>query len=333
VGEGTLAVTPAPDVVEFRFVAEAFVDVPGHDHALLATALGPTLVVSGAGGRSAAERALEAQTRLNEAAAALRARPDLDFEIRDVQGAPKIALVREAGVLVEVTAEDAAAYNEDWTKTGGRGGPVTPARLAVWWEAVMRDLALALVRGEAPRHAAALSVEGRALSEVYRLSARAGAPGLPRLPAVLERAAVRDGMRTVALRVPATVVVRAAPPPPVPGAAPSPVPEASPPAARVAFQLDGLWSGSEVERGVRRYVSLQARGRTGSYTYEGGLSLSVPLLSLEQPQRGVVHFSLRMRGSPRYYEGRWDGARITGRISSAPGGSGDLGTFELAPLR
>ena len=63
--------------------------------------------------------------------------------------------------LVEVTLDDAAGYEEDWTGLKGRGGPVSPARVAVWWEAIARDLVLLLLRGDKPHFAADLAPEGK----------------------------------------------------------------------------------------------------------------------------------------------------------------------------
>ena len=43
--------------------------------------------------------------------------------------------------------EDAAGYNEGWVKADPKAPLVTPARLAVWWEAQARDLVLLVLRG------------------------------------------------------------------------------------------------------------------------------------------------------------------------------------------
>jgi hypothetical protein len=181
VGQARLAVAAGPDPIDFRFVAEPFEDVPGHDHAILATGVGPAFVVTASGGRSAAERGYEAARRLNEAGAGWKGGAvDADVRARGLDGTPSLVVAGGDTPLVEVTLDDAAAYEEDWTGLKGRGGPVTPVRVAVWWEAVARDLVLLLVRGEKPHFAADLAPEGRVFADLYplaRKSVRQGCRG------------------------------------------------------------------------------------------------------------------------------------------------------------
>ena len=106
---------------------------------------------------------------------------------------------------------------------------MTRDRLARWWEAVGRDLVLLLVRGEKPQHAAQLAVEGRVLAQVFDAARKTGQPGVPRVVLEQGRPPLRDGLRLVALRVPATVT---APVPPVVGG-PSPASTATPAPARI----------------------------------------------------------------------------------------------------
>ena len=44
----------------------------------------------------------------------------------------------------------------------------------------------------------------------------------------------------------------------------------------------------------------------------------------------VVNLSETGAG-PRYYQGKWDGQKMTGTVSVDPGGKTTVGTFELAP--
>jgi hypothetical protein len=131
-------------------------------------------------------------------------------------------------------------------------------------------------------------------------------------------------LRTVGYRVPVavTATVPAAPQ----TAAPGPAPSGAPP-----LRLEGVWIGSELEGGARKYVTMTFRGRGGSLVYEGGISVSVPLLSVEQIPKDTVRYVLEFRGGRRYYLGRWDGRKIAGRISSDVSGRGDVGAFELSP--
>ena len=315
-GEATLTVA-APDAVDFRFAAEPLDDAPGHDHAALATAFGPAFVLAASGGHTAAERALEAQRRLNDAAAPLKATRDLNFEVRNLNASPTIGLAGRPEPILEVAEEDAAAYAEDWTKLGPRKGPVTVARLALWWEAVARDLVLLFIRGERPHFAAGLAPEGRVLADVFDAARRTGRFGVPREVLASAKPTTMAAFRVVGLRVPAQVT--------------GPAAEGSQAAGRPPLRLEGDWAGSELVAASRKYVSVRFKGRGGSLAYEGGISISVPLETLDQPQKGSVRFSVPYRGGSRYYLGKWDGEKLAGTVSSNANGSDTVGTFELSP--
>jgi hypothetical protein len=320
VGRITLTAAPVPEVVDLHFVAEPFDGAPGRDHAVLATGLGPAFVLAAAGGRSAAERAVEAERRLNDSATAIKASRDVTFEVRPQDTGPALALTGRPELLLEVTEEDAAAYNEDWTGLRGRGGTVSPARLARWWEAVARDLVLMLVRGEKPQHAAALAPEGRVLQDVFQAAQKTGRAGIPAL--VPARPALRDGLRLVAYRVPPSVAG------PAGAVGPSAAPSAPGPPP---LQLEGSWVGTETEGGTQRYVTAVFKKDTGTQSYEGSVTLTVPLISLEQPQKDRVRYSLMVRGGMRYYVGKWDGQTLTGKISTDAEGKEPVGSFQLRP--
>jgi len=130
---------------------------------------------------------------------------------------------------------------------------------------------------------------------------------------------MRDALRLLALRVPASVTgTREATPPPAASAPP--------------LKFEGVFSGSEVGGGIRKYITVTVGGVNSTLAYEGAVRLAVPLTQVEQPGKGVVRFVVQFRGM-RHYAGKWDGQRITGTISSDAGGKGDIGTFELAPGR
>jgi hypothetical protein len=321
VGQATLQVAVPADPVEFRFVAEPFTAVPGRGHAVLSTGLGPAFVLAASGGKSAAARAVEAAGRLNDAAQALRTTLGLNLEARGLDASPVLALAGMPEALLEVAEEDAAAYNEDWTGLRGRGGPVTRARLARWWEALGRDIVLLTVRGERPQFAAALAPEGRALAQLFEAAQRTGRPGVPRQVVDEARAPLRDGLRLLALRVPAAVRAPAAAASTLPAAA------ATPPPARL--QLEGTWAGSQVEQGQRQYLTVTFRRGGGSISYEGGITLTVPLLTLEESRRDQARFSLQIRGGVRHYVGKWDGETLAGSISTDAAGRNVVATFEL----
>jgi hypothetical protein len=321
VGRATVQVASPPDAVEPRFVAEPFTAVAGRPHAVVSTGIGPAFVLAASGGRSAAERAVEAQDRLNAAVALLRTTAGLTIEARGFDTRPVIGLAGRSELLLEVTAEDAAAYNEDWTGLKGRGGAVTAGRLARWWEAVARDLVLLTVRGERPRFTAALAPEGRVLGQLFDAAQKTGRAGVPRQLVLEAKPPLRDGLRQIGLRVPASV---SAPVTALPG---GPAAATPPPPPRLS--LEGSYRGRETEDGQIRYLTVTFARTSGSVTYEGGITFTVPLVSLEARGRDQVRFSVRMRGGTRYYAGRWDGEKLTGSLAKDAAGSEVVGSFEL----
>jgi hypothetical protein len=317
-GQARLAVAPTSDTVDFRFAAEPFTAVPGRDHAVLATGLGPAFVLAASAGKSAAERAVLAERRLNDAGTVLKASRDVDIELRSADSAPVLGLTGHPEVLLEVTDEDAAAYNEDWTGLKGRGGPVTRARLGRWWTAVARDLVLMLVRGSKPESAPGLAPEGRALLEVAQAAQKTGRFGIPWSVIQAERPAEREALRLIALRVPPSVAG--------PGGPPSPA--AGPVAA--GLKLDGAWIGTETEGAQRRYISAEFSRGEGSLSQESAVTVTMPLLGVEARKDGA-RWSLQFRGGLRYYIGKWDGQTLSGKIANDAGGADLIGTFELKP--
>ena len=328
VGQSRLVVAAAPDPIDLRFVAEPFEDTPGHEHAVLTTGLGPAFVLSASGGRSVGERALEAERRLNEAGAALKGTVDGDVRARGLDGSPSLVVAGRDTPLLDVTIDDAAGYEEDWTGLKDRAGPISPARVAVWWEAVARDLVLLLVRGDKPHFAADLAPEGRVLADLHALARKAVTVGVPRQVIAEARPPMRDALRTVGLRIPVSVKEPSAA---APGGTGQPAGAATAaPAAGPVLRLDGRWSGSETDSGRLTYITAVFAGTGGTFTYERALSVTQPLLGVVQ-QKGAVRFSVQTGAGPRYYQGKWDGQKVTGTVSVDPGGKTTVGTFELAP--
>jgi hypothetical protein len=318
VGHLSLDVAPLPDPIGFRFIAEPFTGggTASAPLAVVASGLGPNFVLARSGGRSAALRAIEVQDRLNAAASQL-ARPGQTLETRGSSSSPAIGLKGSSEVLIDVTVEDAAAYNEAWARPRGSGAPVTPERLAIWWKAVADDLASLLARGEEPREAEGLAREGRVLTQLHQ----AAGTGAVTLRLVDSKPAFKEGLRTLGLHVPAAI----------PGAAaPVEVSATGEPAA--VFSATGTWRGFLREAGRSRPVNVVFEGTTGSLTYEGTVSFSAPLQSVKQKDN-EVQFSAAQGGGVRYFTGHWDGTSLSGTISSKSGGPGDIGSFELKPPR
>jgi len=334
VGRATLQVPPAADPVEARFVAGPFTAAAGRPHAVVSTGVGAEFVLAASGGRSAAVRALEAQNRLNAAIPAIRTTLGLNFEARGFDASPVVALAGRPDVAIEVTNEDAAAYNEDWAGPRGRAGSVTRGRLARWWAAVAGDFVLMTVRGERPRLAAELAPEGRVLGQLFEAAQKTGRPGVPLAVVDGAKPAVRDALRLLALRVPAAVSAptpsAAAAPAAAPGALVAP-PTSAPSAVAPRLVLDGTFRGSEIEEGQRRYLTVSFQRGGGTISYEGGITFTVPFVTLEARGHDQVRFSVQMRGGMRHYAGRWDGEKLTGSLSSDAAGRNVVGSFELRP--
>jgi hypothetical protein len=127
------------------------------------------------------------------------------------------------------------------------------------------------------------------------------------------RPPLKDGLRLLGLRVPPTVTAAA------PGAATA----AAAPAAAAAptpppLQLDGSWGGNQVEQGQRQYLSVSFRGSGGNVAYEGGITFTVPMLSVEKPRRDQVHFSVQIRGGFRHYTGSGTASRSRATFPPTP---------------
>jgi len=319
VGQSSLAWPGPADPVDLRFSAEPFEDEAGHLHAVISTAVGPAFVLSAVGGHSALDRAFETQRRLNEAAGALKASRDADIEVRLTDGGYGLFLSGKNQPLVEARPEDAAAYNEDWTKLKGKGGPATPGRLASWWSAVLRDLVLLLARGEKPHYAAALSPDGKPLGDLFEVARKSAAAGVPRSVLAQGKAPARVALRTLGLRLPASV----------PAPAGEPTTAAAPTSSVPPLRLAGDWSGSETESGERKYVTANFAPPAGALTYQRALTITVTLANVEQGRDGSVRFEAQAGRGLRYYAGKWDGQKITGKISSDAAGQEVTGNFEL----
>jgi hypothetical protein len=287
------------------------------DRALVVSDVGTGLVLAGDETQPAAPRAVAVAKRLNAAAGRLAA--GAVVEVRDLETAPVIAVAGDPEPLLQVTEADAQAYNEPWARPsrGGGGPPVTRERLARWWGAVLADLALVLARGQAPSQAVELASEGRALQQLHQ-----AAGGRPPRDLLARRGPLRESLRALGLRVPASVSGTAA------ATAPAGVAAASGETPPGGFELDGIWVGATREAGRRRQFSVTFKGGGGSLTYMGGVDLSQPLVSASR-NANEVSFAIQRGGGEVHYRGTWDGNKLSGAISSKAAGGGDVGTFEL----
>jgi hypothetical protein len=301
---GALTISQGPGGLLWRAVPEPVgPDAEGKQTAALATAFGPTFVLSSVGAQSAAQRALEAQKRFAAAGEVLTATPGLEVQARNLKQSPQVGLAGRAEVLLEPADEDVAYYAQE-----SRGGAVTKARLAAWWAAVAQDLVLATIRQDVPRQAATHGPEGRVLADAQKQLAAGATPlsGLARL---------RDGLRVVATRVPAGVKD------------PTAVAAATP--EEPALVLDGDWRGKEVEKGAPKFITVTFKTKGSNLAYQTGVSMSTPIRKHEVRKGNRVYFLIGAGNKLRHYVGNWDGKKITGKIAANENGTGEIGTFEL----
>ncbi|MGE3373249.1 MAG: IPT/TIG domain-containing protein [Vicinamibacteria bacterium] len=322
-GSGSLGISGGVQAkVPFRFVALPLTDAPGHDHALVATELGPAFVLSGSAGRTAAERAFEAQRRLNEAVTPLSTPEETPLEIREAEGVLAIGLKGSATPLLEVTAEDAAAYNESGPPFRGNAGrSVTRGRLAAWWLALTRDVTALLAADRRPRAVALLTAEGKALTDLHDTTRRHTTAGIPRADLAELRPEALKSLQALALRVPPTVVEGS-------GEKPAAAPVSSQ-AADDPLELEGQWSGTVVEDGIAKPVRASFADGAGELTYMKPLQVTVPLREVVRPRLGSVRFAVQTGSRTRYFLGAWDGEMLAGAISSTADGQSPVGRFEL----
>jgi hypothetical protein len=315
VGQASVSVNGPADPLELRFSAEPIDD--DASHAAVTTALGPAFLLATANGRSAADRASEAARKLNEAVPLIRASRDVDFVARGFDSTPIVSVAGKDDAVLTATGADAALYDA----RSGAKVPVSPARLAVWWEAVARDLVKLLARGEKADRVQSLSAaDGRPFADLFAAAQKGG--GLTRAVLQATRPPQLAALRSFALRVPASV--------PTPAGASAATGAAVAPAGGPALPTDRTWNGFEVVDGLQRLITVSVRGAGGNYSYSGGVSVSLPISAVQQ-KKGELSFVLQTGGRSRHYVGRWDGTKAAGRISSDASGSGDVGSFELTP--
>jgi hypothetical protein len=292
---------PSEDVFRPRFAA---VPAPGGDparHAMVATQLGPVLLLTGAAdAASVGERASRAAARLTEA---LRASVSAPVAIEAVDGPPAV-VVAPGTVIVTVTAEDAGTLSRGWA--GVAGTRVSPRELAEYWAAYLNDYVGLFGRGQRPNRIVERTLRARALLDLHADAARrgAGAGVSARLVADMPAARLED-LRRLAFA-------------------------AARDAGASGLPLAGAWEGTMVEGGPPRPVRVVFRAEGGRLSgalssTAGTVVMGIPLRDLRY-DRGVIRFTVVLGGVPRRFEGSLDGATLTGGIHR---GAQPSGTFTL----
>jgi hypothetical protein len=300
-----------------RYFAAPVTDHPPHDHVFVSTELGPVLLLSDkADAPSTAERADRVATALNRLTETATAGQAIALETRD-KPTPAVGVTGRADVVVTATAADAAAYDEPWdaaAPAATRGAPphhTTPAAVAAYWTALLRDYTVLFVQRERPFHVLELSPRGHVFAEIYgEASRRQPGQGVPASMMSPLPAGTAQAFRDAALLLPVQGPARA-------GAA-----------------VEGRWQGTmeEGEAGTRAItVVLRADGGKlgGSFTTTAGqLAVDVPLRDATY-QAGTLRFAAAVRGAPKYFVGTVDGATINGSIHPDAGSKDSVGRFTL----
>jgi hypothetical protein len=286
-----------------RYFPASASEHPTHDHVFVATELGPAFLLTGkADAPSTAERAARASAALNALVEASGTSARVE-----TRGA-SVAQVGGA-VLLTATDDDAAGYAEAWGSTGSR---VSPASLAAFWTAMLRDHLTLFVERQRPHHVLEMSPRGKVLLEIYAAAVRrvGAGNGVPPNMVCPLPASQAKALRDMALVLP------------------------TPGQASAAAAVTGSWEGTMEERGAgSRGIRVRLRtegGRLlGSFaTRSGALTMDVPLKSVSY-DGGVISFVATTSGGARRFRGSIAGATIDGTVHDEGGGGEALGRFTL----
>lgn len=297
------AVRPSGDVFRPRFAA---MPAPGGDperHAVVATELGPVLVLSGrSDASSTAERAVRVAALLNGVmqTAATRAVPI------EAQEGPPARIVAGGATLATVSAEDADGLARGWG--GVPGTRVSAPALARYWAALLHDYVGLFGQRLRPNRAIELTPRARVLLELYADAERRGGSEGVGSSIVADLTPDRvDALRRLAYSGP----------------------EGGRGAGALA--LAGDWEGSVEDGGPPRSVRLQLRadgGRlSGAMTSSaGGIAMGIPIQDVSY-DKGMVRFSAVLGGARRQFRGALDGATLSGTVHGD--GPAPIGRFSL----
>ena len=185
-----------------RFFAAAVVEGSAKGQAAVGTEIAPVLLLSWKDqSRSVGERALRVATALNAAVDRVRVGQPAVFEARG-EPAPGVALLGVPDLLVQVTPQDAAAY-EAPPGLPGRGAPPTPIALARHWAALLNDTMVIGTSAGKPAAAAGIDpVAGAAFAQLRAALPWQYGSGVSSAQVVALPLELKRRLREVALRVP-----------------------------------------------------------------------------------------------------------------------------------
>jgi hypothetical protein len=289
------AVRPSGEVYRPHFAATAAPNGDPERTAVVATEIGPVLVLSGRGdAASPGERAARVATQLNTLLQASASRP-----VRiDMQDAPP-RVIAEGATIVTVGPEDAEGMARGWD--GLPGARVTPPVLARYWAALLNDYIGLFGQRARPNRIIELTPRGRVLLDLYADAERRGGSTGVGMTIVSTLSPDRaDSLRRLGY--------------------------SGPEAGRSSgLALAGGWEGHIDDggppRAIRVDVTLEGDRLAGAMKSSAGdVAMGIPLRDLSY-DKGMVRFSAVLGGAPRHFEGTLDGATLTGTVQSAGAGA------------
>ncbi len=186
-------------VLRFFPAASGEGGVPGQ--AFVATEIAPVIFLTKSGDSTAAGRALRACKLLNTAVDRARGGEDVTFAALQ-RPAIGVGIAGGAEIIVQVTAQDAAAYAAA-PGVPPRGVPPAPLDLAAYWAALLNDYLIVCTGRDRPSHVAALSPEsGRALAQLRSALPWQYNRGVANARVAAVSDPLRQRLREAALRVP-----------------------------------------------------------------------------------------------------------------------------------
>jgi hypothetical protein len=290
-----------------RFFA---VPVPEHaDVAFVSTELGPVLALGGKG-ESLAERALGVATALNTLVAEAAAKPPV-FEVRDRPGLG-VGVAGSPAPLLSATAEDAAAYGKPWDAAQKAARTPSERGLAAYWAALLQDYFSLFMAGQRPVKVLELSPRGKVLNELFAESQRIAPQGggVPNRVVKPLNSVYAKSLRDLALLLPAQGQ------------------------AQATAAIEGRWDGTMEEPGAgSRTIKVAFRkegsGLAGTLTSRAGkVEMNTPLRDLGY-QKGGIRFTVDIAGSPRFFAGSVQGAKMSGTVARSDGDKSPAGSFSL----
>jgi hypothetical protein len=297
---------PSATVFLPRFYAAAVLAYP--QFAFVSTDLGPVIVLGGGETdvEATANRAVAVAASLNALAEGAASSPPT-FEVRQQPSTAVAAQGREAPI-VEVTAEDAAAYELPF-EPGAKARRPSVRGLATYWAALFQDYFSLFVQKQRPVAVLALSPRGRVLTEIYAAAQRVpSATGVPQSVVRPLSPSMARSLRDMALLLPAEKE------------------------SRVSVAVEGLWAGT-MEEASGGAKNIQVRfelkgGRLGGTltTRSGKVELTTPLREVAF-QKNEVRFAAEISGSTRAFTGTVQGGTLAGTI--AKGADKAAGRFSL----